>query len=472
MEHVPRLVSVTEMKNALAAAQRFLEEEFVENDEECGWYHFLRERRVGILGTAAGIIALHTIDNSSPYLAKAATHLVRTQIAADDRLRDGGWGIASTPQTPITESTAWCAYALYLADPVGANEALTKAKRWLETNQNEDGGWGGAAGYPSRTYPISVAIRTLSCLHPVSESIHAAISWLERHQNADGGWGEFPGVDSTPIHTAHAILGLIEGRVSLTSKGVRNGVEWLYRNSNTWNQVIFDSYELYMMEASKPRIRIDHTVLPWIITALVKSGENINRLELKTAISKLVRAQHVDGYWKSERSERISIFETEDSVIALKTILDEAPSLELTLELQDRLTILENEFKRFLPTLVMVAGLSNGMARLRRRWHRHYWPLSSLLFASLYLLSERLVLRFSDPRATVVYGIAATLTAVILFSPTLKWIEKVAYGLVVVVGTVSIVLLRYRLAETMATIVFAVLLSVAVAVYERSRSSD
>ena len=469
MEAAPSLPSVQQMKTVLVKAQELLENDFTETDLERGWYHFLREQRVGILGTAAGIVALCQIDDSSPYIHKATTQLIETQIASSDPVFDGGWGIASIKHTPICESTCWCAYALHLAGISVMHSALQRALAWIISNQNDDEGWGGAKGYPSRTYPTALAIRTLSRLSPSSQAVQPAIQWLENSQCSDGGWAELPRGQSTPIHTAHAILALLDAGVSPTSKVIRHGIQWLYDHRNSWTGAFFDSYELSLLEESKPRMRIDHTVLPWVVTALVKSGENINKLEIKLAISKLVSSQHVDGYWKSETSERISVFETQDAVIALRTILDQSPSLELTLQMQDRLALLEEEFRKFLPGLMLALGISNSLSRIRRTWKKHYWILTIICLSLCYALVERFFIHFADWRDQLLYGSASVVVGAIVLAPTLKAAEKIAYALAITLASASIILFNYSPGETIATVLFAVALSAAFVVFERYR---
>lgn len=469
MEATRSLPSVQRMKTALVKAQELLESDFIETDLEQGWYHFLREQRVGILGTAAGIVALCQIDDSSPYIYKATTQLIETQIASSDPVFDGGWGIASLKHTPICESTCWCAYALYLAGISVMHSALQRALAWIISNQNDDKGWGGARGYPSRTYPTALAIRALSSLSPSAQAIQPAVQWLENNQCSDGGWAEFPRGQTTPIHTAHAILALLDAGVSPTSRVIRYGIEWLYSHRESWTGDFFDSYELSLLEESKPRMRIDHTVLPWVITALVESGESINKLEIKLAIGELVGSQHVHGYWKSEKSDRISVFETQDAVIALRTILDQSPSLELTLQMQDRLALLEEEFRRFLPGLMLALGISNSLSRIRSIWKEHYWILTIICLSLCYALVERFFIRFVDWRDRLLYGFASVVVGAIILAPTLKAAEKIAYALAITLASASIVLFNYSSRETIATVLFAVALSAAFAVFERYR---
>ncbi len=467
MSTIPKLASVSQIKKVLASAQQFLENEFTDLGTDCGWYHFLGEHRVGILGTAAGIISLASIDRGSPLISKAANQLMRAQIASAGQIEDGGWGLASTNQTPVTESSAWCAYALYLSGLPVSSQPLERARKWLEDNQNDDGGWGGAKGYQSRTYSTSIALRTLTSLAPHSHAIDEGVTWIERNQRSDGSWGEKHDTDGTPIHTAHAILGLLNAGIAVTARSIRLGVDWLHIHNDSWTRDIFESYELQAQVGSRPRIRIDHTVLPWVVSALIESGENLNKLELKLAVSKIVDSQHSDGYWKSERTDRISIFETQDSIIALKTLLDEAPSLEFTLELQDRVTLLENEFRRFLPTLLFLSGITESLSKISHLWNRFHWLISVSILSILYALLAFSLLRFLDVKEAFLYGSIVVFSGSVILAPGLSRLEKIVYGLTIVVAGLSIDLLQFKVTETITTVVFAALLAIAMAIYER-----
>jgi len=72
--------------------------------------------------------------------------------------------------------------------------------------------------------------------------VRRALGWLESRQNPDGGWGESndsysdPALaggpaESTPYHTAWALLGLLASGV--TGESVRRGVSYLLRTQQS-----------------------------------------------------------------------------------------------------------------------------------------------------------------------------------------------------------------------------------------------
>jgi len=467
-----KLPGVAQIKDCIRRTQILLEREFVKNDTGSGWYHFLGEGRIGILGTAAGIMTMAQINPRSNFVFDSANYLVQEQICSKDKIQDGGWGIVSIGNIAICESTTWCTLALCEAGLGKDKNTVGRAISWLISNQNDDGGWGAAKPYTSRTYSTSMAIQSIGKSPVFQEAgiVQNAAEWLLSSQNSDGGWGEIKGSKSTPIHTAHAILGLIAAGIPPVNKVVIKAISWLYSQTDKWDQPFYETYEILKADGkSNPRVRIDHTVLPWVITALVSAGESINQLHLKLALSKVVFGQDLNGYWRSGTNERISIFELQDNIIALSTVLKHAPSLELTLDIQERLTLLENEVNKFLPAFVYLSGILRLYQRIKAFLEKFYWLLVPPLFLSVYALLNFYVIRIENRKDFVLYGLSISTSLAILFAPYLKTVEKIAYTMVIVLGSLSIVLFNYRLPETVASVLFTVAVSIAFYVLDKYR---
>jgi squalene-hopene/tetraprenyl-beta-curcumene cyclase len=122
---------------------------------------------------------------------------------------------------------------------------------WLLAAQEKDGSWFGRWGV-NHVYGTGAAIPALIAAghDPRSEPIRRAVRWLESHQNEDGGWGEdarsyddpdwIGRGDSAASQTAWALLALhAAGEDSLA---VRRGIRWLIetqRPDGTWDEPQF-----------------------------------------------------------------------------------------------------------------------------------------------------------------------------------------------------------------------------------------
>ena len=102
------------------------------------------------------------------------------------------------------------------------DKAITKAGKWVHSDQRQDGSWYGSWGI-CFTYAGMFAMECLSTVGEVYENSEAqrrACEFLVGHQNQDGGWGESYescefGVwtdhdeGSQVVNTAWALLGLM-----------------------------------------------------------------------------------------------------------------------------------------------------------------------------------------------------------------------------------------------------------------------
>ena len=133
--------------------------------------------------------------------------------------------------------------------------------------QEDDGSWYGRWGV-NYIYGTFLALRGLAAAQVSDREapILRAREWLRSIQNADGGWGEscasydegnFVAAPSTPSQTAWAMLGLLAGG-DTTSTSVRDGMDYLLRkqtSEGTWEEdlatgtgfpkVFYLSYHLY-----------------------------------------------------------------------------------------------------------------------------------------------------------------------------------------------------------------------------------
>jgi squalene-hopene/tetraprenyl-beta-curcumene cyclase len=142
--------------------------------------------------------------------------------------------VIDEPSADVTAHTVEMLSVLGL----GAGEAARRGVRWLIENQEPGGSWFGRWGV-NHVYGTGAALPALIAagVDPASECICRAVAWLETHQNEDGGWGEDPRSyddpswigrgPSTASQTAWALLAL--HATGEPSPALERGVQWLLR---------------------------------------------------------------------------------------------------------------------------------------------------------------------------------------------------------------------------------------------------
>ncbi|CAH9017818.1 squalene--hopene cyclase [Candidatus Nitrosacidococcus sp. I8] len=155
---------------------------------------------------------------------------------------------------PTVDVTARCVALMGRLKRSEDSESLKHALSYIRNEQEPSGSWFGRWGtnYIYGTWSVLTALEQVG-IDPKEEFIRKAVHWLQEVQRPDGGWGEdnysyydsfIAGTykESTPIHTAWALLGLIavgEGN----STTVKRGVEYLLTNQdkNSWNHLAFNA---------------------------------------------------------------------------------------------------------------------------------------------------------------------------------------------------------------------------------------
>jgi squalene-hopene/tetraprenyl-beta-curcumene cyclase len=147
--------------------------------------------------------------------------------------------VIDEPSADVTAHTVEMLGALGLAGTTTSRRGV----RWLLDQQEADGSWFGRWGV-NHVYGIGAAVPGLIAagMDPSHQCIRRAVSWLETHQNDDGGWGEDPRSyddrawigrgPSTPSQTAWALLALHAvgqsgGPGRPPAAPVARGVAWL-----------------------------------------------------------------------------------------------------------------------------------------------------------------------------------------------------------------------------------------------------
>lgn len=182
--------------------------------------------------------------------------------------KDGGWGafdrdndkefLAHIPfadfMTPLDPTSAdVTAHVIELLGELKLNNtSLRKGIAYLKRKQESDGAWYGRWGvnYVYGTGLVLAGLQTVG-ENMTQDYIGQAVSWLESHQNEDGGWGEtcYTYADpscrgtgsSTASQTAWALLGLLAaGRGS--SLAVQRGIGYLLKTQQEDGSWLEEAY--------------------------------------------------------------------------------------------------------------------------------------------------------------------------------------------------------------------------------------
>jgi len=143
---------------------------------------------------------------------------------------------------PTADVTARCVSFLAQTGFKPDHPALARAIAWLRSEQEKDGSWFGRWGtnYIYGTWSVLCAFNAVG-IPPEDPAVRRAVAFLLEVQREDGGWGEdeetYAGAppgrykESTPSHTAWAVLGLMAAG-EVDNPAVARGIAWLARNQS------------------------------------------------------------------------------------------------------------------------------------------------------------------------------------------------------------------------------------------------
>lgn len=199
-------------------------------------------------------------------IARAREWIIGMQSKGAGRF-DGGWG-AFEPENihlhlnhipfadhgalldpPTSDVTARCVSFLAQIGMPADDPVMARALAFLRREQEADGSWFGRWGtnYIYGTWSVLCALNAAGYNHG-DPMIRRAVDWFLSVQRDDGGWGEDeetyrsapPGryAESTPSHTAWAVLGLMAAGEA-DHPAVARGVAWLTatnRSDGEWTE--------------------------------------------------------------------------------------------------------------------------------------------------------------------------------------------------------------------------------------------
>lgn len=294
-----------------------------------GWNQLLSpDGSPGVLSTAQGILTF--LEAGVPFEGMSDNIETLRKLRNDD----GGWPIRKAlighSGRSITESTAYCLWALSASGQDLRDDAVVGGIEWLERAQLRDGGWGSTeTAQRARTYPTAFAVRYLVWVTRNSGAVRRAATWLREAQNDDGGWGPLRGPDSggsTPLHTAHALLGLLAAGADRDDQAVLSGVACLrslfrgVADPEPWPST--SEVESVTGDAV---LDFRHFTAPWVICALLKCGVSLSDPMVSGSVQWLLAGQNSLGYWSSSLTPGQSpMWASFDAVHAIKEVREEA----------------------------------------------------------------------------------------------------------------------------------------------------
>ena len=237
-------------------------------------------------------------------------------------LRPGGWAFQyANAHYPDTDDTAAVVMAMdrarpKLGDKPVYDEALARAREWVEGMQSRDGGWGAFDADNTYHYlnnipfadhgalldppTVDVSARCVGMLAQLGEPsdsprMKVAVQYLEREQLPDGSWFGRWGVNYV-YGTWSALCALNAAGVEPENENVRRAAAWLVSAQNPdggWGEDC-DSYRLDYEAYRATRSTASQT--SWALLGLMAAGE-IDHPAVERGVRFLVDSQTADGLW-------------------------------------------------------------------------------------------------------------------------------------------------------------------------------
>src|SRR5574341_15974 len=148
---------------------------------------------------------------------------------------DGSWGLDGEYSNDVSE-IALTLQSLHTTN-YSDYSTLFQSINFLTSNQNADGGWAFVSGGPSNAYVTAITLRALAAFNStfnVQGSIDKAKAYLLTKQNPDGGFGSSP---SNAYETALSFISLIESGQAPTQP-LQNAINYLTTTQiadGSWN---------------------------------------------------------------------------------------------------------------------------------------------------------------------------------------------------------------------------------------------
>jgi squalene-hopene/tetraprenyl-beta-curcumene cyclase len=273
--------------------------------------------------TALAIIALTDAGASDehPALQRAADWLLGEEVGvrgdwavARPRLAAGGWAFEfANVNYPDVDDTAEVVLALRRVCPPGGQEAIERARVWVEGMQSSDGGWGAFDADNTRALvrelpfldfgevidepSADVTAHALEMLaelgHGTAPIAERGLFWLLANQDRVGSWFGRWGINHV-YGTGAAVPALVAAGLPASHEAIRRAVRWLEDKQNAdggWGE----DPRSYDDEHWIGRGESTASQTAWALLALHAAGEWGE--PMRRGIQWLVDTQRPDGSW-------------------------------------------------------------------------------------------------------------------------------------------------------------------------------
>lgn len=326
-------------------------------------------------------------------------------------IETGAWGesykFSKGNEAPLTTAEAIIAL-LSFSERADANNAIKRACNYLIGAQNSDGGWKDLADYSvvDATGCVVVCLSEAEKKNVMKippKALNDAVNFIISQQNIDGGWCTVKDQKSKMQYTFFALWGLAASKSIIVNKAevsasMKKGIQWILDNSKKNND---EGLSLAINDAPSPVatalgilcfLNIEKKLLiktqwvnylqsisggngpdeisdasmvynirrvynfrsiPWIIEALVRTGEKLDSELIQDALKRHKRFESPNGgfvsdigqtdpvVWQTSWSIRMMYFLTQELKNDLKYYIDS--SIKKTAELKKKIKNLEQK---------------------------------------------------------------------------------------------------------------------------------
>ena len=284
------------------------------SDGAAGWYHYLDDPEPGVTASAVGLYCFGLANSHFERTDQVVEYLLGQRVKTPD---GDGWAVRTTSGFPIVEATSWVLRALSVpqANSAAKADALTAGRRWLESNQNTDFGWGSYKRQPSRVFTTVLSILALHECGGSSDVIANGQKWLiEAQSQNQAAWGVLPASEPTALHTSISLMALLSVPASLPAAAIRQTADWLFERLEPGEHIEKSST---VEEYNVPYLHNDvmdtfqnslpHFAGPITVTALLRAGVDPLQAKIFQTVNEIIDSQEVtdqkrSGTWELPRS--------------------------------------------------------------------------------------------------------------------------------------------------------------------------
>jgi hypothetical protein len=307
---------------AINLANDFLESKLTTTDtDEISWPKNLIVNNLDIPSPINTSIGISTLANNT-YYSSSISSGIQTLVKLQNE--EGYW----VKKHYVSIIDTLLVLRSYIDTKYIGTPSFNKGIAWIKSKRNKDGSW----SYTDKEsngniYPTALAIKILKYQNNSEQYLESSMNWLLQEQNSDGGWGESKNKKkSSPAHTAHVLLMLMEFYPSKHHKNIVQGLNYLvniYHEKSRWSD-----YEDY---SEAQNYSYKHYSTPWCIVTLIK-GENFFSLAqyrkvkkniILPTIESYIDTQSETGYWDLPHDNIVGIWTVHDTVLAIKFYLDQ-----------------------------------------------------------------------------------------------------------------------------------------------------